>query len=32
MDREMHVSASGLQKTAYLLLMALTVYAWVVGG
>ncbi len=33
MDRmEFPVSASGLQKTAYLLLMAFVVYVWVVGG
>jgi len=31
-DRETDVTTTGLQKTAYALLIALLVYAWVVGG
>ncbi len=31
-DRKAPVTTSGLQNTAYLLLMALIVYVWVVGG
>lgn len=31
-NRDEPVTSSGLQNTAYLLLMALIVYVWIVGG
>ena len=31
-DRDKPVTSSGLRNTAYMLLMALIVYVWIVGG